>query len=264
MFQMSEITCRTALNPSKIPGADWCLNPYRGCSHACVYCYAGCLAQKRGEGENWGSFVQVKMNFDERLVAQVRRPKRGTVLLSTVTDAYQVAEERYGLTARCLTVLGFSDLRVSILTKSDLVLRDLALLRSLPETVVGFSITTVDDGLAALLEPGAPSPSRRLAALRDLAHAGIRTWVFVAPVIPGLNDAPEDLIAIYRAARAAGASEVEFDPFNFYPLAVRQVRELIDRCRPGHRTAFEKACREPGAFRRSMRQSLPAETLRFV
>ncbi|HUW65228.1 MAG TPA: radical SAM protein [Spirochaetia bacterium] len=259
MYRLSETTCRTALNPSKIPGADWCLNPYRGCSHACVYCYAGCLAQKRGSGEKWGSFVEARTNFVERLAAQVRRPKRGTVLLSSVTDAYQVAEERYGLTARCLTVLGFSDLRVSILTKSDLVLRDLALLRSLPEAVVGFSITTVDDDLAVLLEPGAPPPSRRLAALRSLARAGIRTWVFVAPVIPGLNDAPEDLVKVSRAARAAGALEVEFDPFNFYPLAVSQVRELINRHLPGQSGAFEKACRDPAAFRRGVRQDLPAE-----
>lgn len=264
MFRVAETTCRTALNPSKIPGADWCLNPYRGCSHACVYCYAACLARKRGETQNWGSFVEARTNFVERLITQVRRPKQGTVLLSTVTDPYQVAEERYGLTARCLTVLALTDLGVSILTKSDLVLRDVAPLRALPRALVGFSITTVDDDLAALLEPGAPPPSNRLAALGELARAGIATWVFVAPVIPGLTDAPEDLAKVFRAARAAGAREVELDPFNFYPSAVSQVRELIDRWRPGHKAAFANACRDPGAFRRSVRQSLPARIRRSL
>jgi DNA repair photolyase len=143
-----------------------------------------------------------------------------------------------------------------------LVLRDLAALKALPEAVVGFSLTTADDGLAAVLEPGAPSPSRRLAALRALARAGIRTWVFVAPVIPGLKDTPEELAKVFRAARTAGAREVELDPFNFYPSAVSQVRRLLDR--PDQKTAFENACRDPGAFRRSVRQRLPGQVRRCL
>ncbi len=257
---ISETTCRTALNPSQIPGADWCLNPYRGCSHACVDCYAGSLARKRGETREWGSFVEARTNIQDRLIVQVKRPKQGTVLLSTLTDAYQAAEARYGLTARCLSVLAFTELGVSVLTKSDLVRRDLPLLKALKGAVVGFSLTTADDSLAELLEPGAPPPSRRLSALRDLAQAGIRTWVFVAPVIPGLTDAPEELAKIFRAARAAGARAVELDPFNFYPAAVSRVRELIHR--PDQRAAFESACRDPKAFRRSVRQTLSAEIRR--
>jgi len=251
---VAETHCRTALNPSRIPGAQWCLNPYRGCGHACVYCYAGCLAVGRGETRTWGSFVEVRTNFVERLVPQLRRSPRGTVLLSTLTDPYQAAEGHWGLTARCLTVLAPAGLAVSVLTKSDLVLRDVALLRALPRAAVGFSLTTVDDGLASLLEPGAPSPSRRLAALRELARAGVPTWVFVAPVIPGVNDAAESLARIVQAARVAGTRDVAFDPFNFYPSAVSRVRALIDR--PAERAVFDRACRNPAAWRRELRRSV--------
>ncbi|WP_258359639.1 SPL family radical SAM protein [Moorella sulfitireducens] len=257
MFKLYESTCRSALNPSRIPGISYCLNPYTGCSHGCIYCYAGCMARFRGRQEKWGTFVQVKTNFVEVLAGQLRRPKKGKVMLASVTDAYQVIESKYGLTRGCLELLSRSGLEVSILTKSDLVLRDAGFLKAMPAAEVGFTITTLDDRLARLLEPGAPPPSRRLAALEKLSAAGIKTWVFVAPVIPGLTDAPEDLAAITKAAAGAGAQEVDFDPLNFYPAAVSSIRELISRYWPEAKGAFEHACRDPRAYRQWLRRFIP-------
>ncbi|BCV22540.1 MULTISPECIES: SPL family radical SAM protein [Neomoorella] len=254
MFKLYETACRSALNRSRIPGLDYCLNPYTGCSHGCIYCYASCMARFSGRREKWGSFVQVKTNFVEVLAAQLRRPKKGKVMLASVTDAYQAIERKYSLTRRCLELLTRSGLEASILTKSDLVLRDVELLKAMPHTEVGFTITTLDDKLAGVLEPGAPSTSRRLAALEKLAGAGIRTWVFVAPVIPGLTDAPEDLTAITKAATRAGAQEVDFDPLNFYPAAVSIIRELISRYWPRAKSAFDHACRHPAAYRQLLRE----------
>ncbi|GAF26935.1 DNA repair photolyase [Moorella thermoacetica Y72] len=253
VFKIYETACRSALNRSRIPGIDYCLNPYTGCSHRCIYCYASCMARFNGHQEKWGSFVQVKTNFIEVLAAQLRRPKKGKVMLASVTDAYQAIERKYGLTQRCLELLTASGLEVSILTKSDLVLRDAELLKAMPAEV-GFTITTLDDKLARLLEPGAPLPSRRLAALEKLARAGIRTWIFVAPVIPGLTDAPEDLAAITKAATRAGAQEVDFDPLNFYPAAVSGIRELISRYWPRAKSAFDHACRHPAAYRQLLKE----------
>ncbi|MEW8959668.1 MAG: radical SAM protein [Moorella sp. (in: firmicutes)] len=252
MFKLYETTCSSALNRSRIPGIDYCLNPYTGCSHGCVYCYAACMARFRGRDERWGSFVEVKTNFLEVLAGQLRRPKGGRVMLSSVTDAYQVIERKYRLTRRCLELLSRSNLAVSILTKSDIIVDDLDLLRAMPAVSVGFTITTLDDGLARQLEPGAPPPSRRLAALKKLASSGIKTWVFVAPVIPGLNDAPEELAALARKALGAGAREVEFDPMNFYPAAVAGVKKTIARYRPQGLAAFAGACSDPVAYRQKL------------
>lgn len=249
MFKLYETTCRSALNRSKIPGMDYCLNPYTGCSHGCIYCYASCVIRFKGIKERWGSFVLVKTNFIVRLEAQLKRPKQGVVMLSSVTDPYQIVERRYGLTRSCLRLLAATGLKPSILTKSDLVTRDLDLLREIPGAEVGFTITTIDDRLARLLEPGAPPPSRRLAALEKLAAAGIPTWVFVAPVIPGLTDAPEDLEAVVKEAKRAGAGEVHFDPLNFYPSAVANLKSLLDKHWPHLKTTFENAARIPNAFK---------------
>ncbi|WP_406676615.1 SPL family radical SAM protein [Moorella sp. ACPs] len=257
MFKLYETACRSALNRSRIPGLDYCLNPYTGCSHGCIYCYASCMARFRGRRERWGAFVQVKTNFVEVLAAQLRRPKKGKVMLASVTDAYQAVERKYGLTRRCLELLTRSGLEVSILTKSDLVIRDAGFLKAMPAAEVGFTITTLNDRLARLLEPGAPSPSRRLAALEKLSAAGIKTWVFVAPVIPGLTDAPEDLAAITQAAARAGAQEVDFDPLNFYPAAVASIRELISRYWPRAKSVFEHACRDPAAYRQRLYRNWP-------
>lgn len=253
MFKLYETVCRSALNRSRIPGIDYCLNPYTGCSHGCIYCYASCMARFNSRGEKWGSIVQVKTNFEAVLASQLKRPKKGTVMLASVTDAYQAIEKKYGLTQSCLQLLRESGLAVSILTKSDLVLRDTGLLKAMPAAAVGFTITTLDEKLARMLEPGAPSPARRLAALESLARAGIKTWVFVAPVIPGLTDAPENLAAITKTAGNAGALEVDFDPLNFYPTAVAALKGFIARYRPRVLSTFEGACREPRAYRQRLR-----------
>jgi DNA repair photolyase len=207
-----------------------------------------------GFQDKWGSFVQVKTNFIEVLAGQLRRPKQGRVMLASVTDAYQTIEGKYGLTRRCLELLTLSRLKASILTKSDLVLRDAELLKAMPGAEVGFTITTLDDKLARLLEPGAPSPSQRLATLEKLARAGIRTWVFVAPVLPGITDDLGDLKAITKAARMAGAQEVDFDPLNFYPTAVAGIKSFIARYRPRSKTAFYHACRDPVAYRQQLKE----------
>jgi len=206
-----------------------------------------------GVQEEWGSFVGVKRNFVEVLARQLRRPKKGTVMLASVTDAYQPPEAEYRLTRSCLVLLSRSSLQVSILTKSDLVTRDIDLLRAMPSAEVGFTVTTLHDRLAGLLEPGAVPPSRRFQALERLARSGVRTWVFVAPVIPGLTDSPEHLSSLARTARAAGALKVDFDPLNFYPPAAARLRALIARCHPRGMAAFEQACRDPSAYRQRLR-----------
>jgi DNA repair photolyase len=245
--------CRTALSRCAIPGMDYCLNPYTGCTHACAYCYASFMKRFCGIEDKWGSFVQVKVNFADRLASQLRRARPGRVTLSSVTDPYQPVEQRYQLTRSCLNLLADSEMSVSILTKSDLVLRDLPLLKQLPGVDVGFTITTADPEVAHLLEPGAPEPERRFAALAALAEAGIDTWIFIAPVIPGIGDTEANLASILKRAAQSGVREVDYDPLNFYPTAVSNLNALFRRRWPGLLSGFQAACADPGAYHDRLR-----------
>lgn len=194
-----EIRAKSILTKSNIPGADFCVNPYVGCAHGCRYCYARFMKRFTGHDEPWGEFVDVRVNAVEllhkRLVSM--RDQGGLVLVGTVTDAYQPLERKYELTRGILRELAASSFDVTVLTKSDVVVRDVDVLADFERCEVEFSITGVDERVAAALEPGAASPARRLAALRKLHEAGVATRVFVSPILPGLTD----LRAVFEAVR---------------------------------------------------------------
>jgi DNA repair photolyase len=200
-----------ARNQSPDVGFDVSLNPYRGCEHGCVYCYARPTHEYLGlsAGLDFEREIFVKRGapalLREALAAPSWTPE--TIALSGVTDPYQPLERRERVTRRCLEVLAEHRQPVSLITKNHLVTRDLDLLQELARygaVAVTLSITTLDDELRASMEPRTSSPSRRLAAIRTLAGAGVPVGVNVAPVIPGLTD-PE-IPAILQAAAEAGAS----------------------------------------------------------
>lgn len=257
LLEITEKECSSALNRSGIPGVDYCLNPYTGCSHGCVYCYASFMKRFCGIEKRWGSFVQVKVNFGDKLGRQLMRLKSGCVMLSSVTDPYQPVEEKYGLTRKSLELLADTGFSVSILTKSDLVLRDLDILKAITDIEIGFTITTADSTTAdrekaRLLEPGAVEPSRRFRALARLAEAGLETWVFIAPVIPGVTDSEMNLARILEEAARAGVRRVEYDPLNFYPTAVANLRYLIQTHWPRSLSQFQAACNDRHTFKNQL------------
>ncbi len=186
-MHITETTVKTALVRSRIPGVEFVINPYTGCGHGCRYCYAVFMRKYSREHQSaaWGSFVEVKTNIVEVLRRELAgKRKTGTAMLSSVCDPYQPAEREYGLTRGCVEALRDHGWGISILTRSPLVTRDIDLLKSCIDVSVGFSIPTDDDRVRACLEPAAPSIDARLAALRQVHQAGIRTWVFVAPLLP--------------------------------------------------------------------------------
>lgn len=220
------VTCRTALNPTGIPGYRYCLNPYVGCTHGCRYCYAVFMKRFREREEAWGTFVDIKINLPEVLRRQLgaRKAPAGKVLLGTVTDPYQPIERKACIVRSCLEMLAdYPLLEIDVLTKSDLVVRDLSLLLRLKKCRVGFTITTPDDRVARILEPGASPPSARLAALGQLRRAGLSGWVFVAPLLPGIGDAEETLTGLLQECQNAGAQQVYVDALNPYPSVVRRL-----------------------------------------
>ncbi|MDW7727928.1 MAG: radical SAM protein [Candidatus Methanoperedens sp.] len=183
---IKETRIKTALSPSKLPGLDYALNPYRGCAHACIYCYAPSVL--RWDEGKWGEIVEVKVNLPRILSKTLRTSKKGVVGLGTVTDPYQPAEEKYEITRRCLELLKMHEFPVCIQTKSSLVLRDIDMLRKFSNIEVGITLTSHDDRVREKLEPGASPVGERLQTLHELRENGIDTWVFLGPLMPHITD----------------------------------------------------------------------------
>ncbi|OLC52523.1 MAG: hypothetical protein AUH85_17065 [Chloroflexi bacterium 13_1_40CM_4_68_4] len=190
---------------------EWSLNPYRGCTAGCAYCYAREYHAKmqRDIGRGFDSQIEVKINFAEVLRAELSSGKRhGSIALGTATDPYQAAEGRYRLTRQSLEALIDHPMPLSIVTKSAMIVRDADLLARLSErsTVrVYFSIGSVDPDVARRAEPLAPAPAKRLEGLRRLRQAGVSAGVLIAPILPGLSDSEESIEAVALAAAANGA-----------------------------------------------------------
>ncbi len=181
---IKERTARTVLSKSGIEGVDYCINPYVGCFHGCSYCYATFMKRFSGHKETWGSFVDVKINAPDVLRGQLKRAKKGNVIISSVTDAYQPVESRYKITRQCLEVLLEYQFPVSILTKAPLVMRDIDLLKQFNDIEVGITVTTDDDGIRKLFAPQAPPINARIRTLKKLQENGIATYAFIGPVLP--------------------------------------------------------------------------------
>lgn len=188
-MEIREIECRTALSHSGLSDLDYSLNPYRGCAHACIYCYAPAITY---EERPWGSFLDVKTNIAEVLAQEIKIKRRGVVGLGTVTDAYQPAEEKYRIARKCLETLAKRSWPVCIQTKSALVLRDADILKKM-NAEVGFTMTTIDDSVRMAFEPGASPIGERLSAIDKLASSGIGTFAFIGPILPYLTDRGGDL-----------------------------------------------------------------------
>lgn len=197
-------------NDSPDIGFSWSLNPYRGCTHACAYCYARPFHEYlgMGAGSDFERKIVVKLASAALLEEAFRKPswKGEWVMFSGVTDCYQPLERRYGLTRACLEVCARFRNPAGIITRSPLVTRDTDLLLQLAEhdaVSVSFSIPIPDRELQRALEPGAPPPDLRFAAMKALSEAGVPVGVSVGPVIPGIND--RSIPEVLERAREAGA-----------------------------------------------------------
>lgn len=214
-------------NDSPDVGFRASLNPYRGCEHGCIYCYARPTHEYLGfsAGFDFESKIMVKEDAPELLRKELSSPKwqPQVIFMSGVTDCYQPVERKFKLTRRCLEVLAEFRNPVFIVTKNQLVTRDIDLLAELAchhAAAVWLSITTLDSDLRKVMEPRTSPPTARLAALRELAAAGIPVGVNVAPIIPGLTD--HEMPAILKAAADAGATSAGYTvvrlPYAVAPL----------------------------------------------
>ena len=189
-----EIEAKHILTKSKLPGLGYCINPYVGCQHACVYCYARFMKRFTNHEEAWGTFADVKVNAAALFEKDFKKTKPGEgAFFGSVTDCYQPLEATYQLTRSILQQIAECpecEFRPSILTKSDLVLRDMDLLKRIPGTSVGFSVALTNEKSRQLFEPCGSPIKQRIAALQELHEAGIETYAFLGPILPGITDLP--------------------------------------------------------------------------
>ncbi len=242
-----EVEAKTILNRVRGRSFSWSVSPYRGCTHACVYCFARATHAFLGldAGDDFEHEIFVKMNAPALLRQELRRPAmRGEPLVfGTVSDPYQPAEARYRLTRQLLHVAGEAGNPVVITTKSSLITRDLPLLAALAESpgcAVNITITTLDTAIARKLEPRTPNPAMRLQTIARLADAGIPVGVLLAPVLPGITDRPGEIEQLVAAVAARGASYLVADPLRIDDGFAAPLLAAIGRDFPAQRRLYER------------------------
>jgi DNA repair photolyase len=240
-----ETVCKSILNSCAI--GDYSLNCYTGCAHGCVYCYARYMQRFHPHDEAWGRFVDVKVNAVETLKRQLRRAEPGEVFVSSACDAWQPIEAERRLTRRCCELLLEHGFPLSLLTKSDLVLRDLDLFTG-RQVNVGVTITTLDPRLRALWEPGAASAAQRLRVIEEARKRGLTTSIMFGPLLPFLSDDPASLDAMFQRAAELDVDRILVDAMNPRPRVWPAVSQLLrerfpDLLEPYRRILFDARSR---------------------
>jgi len=237
---IKEINCKTAISKCKFPDGGWAINPYIGCSHGCIYCYARFMKKFTKHTERWGDFVDVKINMPEILSKEIKkeRYKNGNIYVGTVTDPYQPLEEKYKITRKVLEILSEYPYPVSILTKSDLVLRDIDILKRFKNVDVNFTLNTLDEDWKNLVEPNSPPIENRILAISKLKEENIKVYAMMGPFWPFFSDA-EELIKTFKVL---GIEEIYTESFNtiggtftevedrmaqYYPNILPRMKEIL-------------------------------------
>jgi DNA repair photolyase len=248
-MRINEIEAKSMLVKSKLPASDYVVNPYTGCSFGCAYCYASFMGRLVGQPIGaWGDFLSVKTNAVEvfrRDLARLPSSKRNaTILLSSVTDAWQGPEKKYRLARGILEILRDTTYTgsVNILTKSPLILRDVDVIAALPRKQVGVTVTTTDDDVGRFIEASAPLASDRLRALAGLNAAGIPTYAFVGPLLPHYRFRSDLLEQLFEALKDAGTTTIFAEHLNTSRYILRRIEPLLTRADPEIRAAYESAC----------------------
>lgn len=259
-----EVLAKSALNhvaetSNMMPG-EWTINPYRGCTHACAYCYARPTHDHLGLGlgADFERQIVVKTNIAEVLRSELgrKRTRPQRVSLGTNTDPYQRAEGRYGLMPGIIDVLAEARMPFSILTKGTLIRRDIDRLARAAEHVkveLGMSISILDDELQHSLEPGTPSASARIETVRAIRAAGLDCTVFVAPILPWLTDGADQLDALIGALADAGATSILPTPLYLLPGVKQLFFDWLRQTHPelvvGYTRLYAAGTRAPQGYR---------------
>lgn len=235
-MEIKEIQAKSILTKTNLKNADfdYSVNPYIGCRFGCVYCYASFMGRFVGKKvSDWGNYVFAKINAPELLTKEIKKLKEKgkdkVIWFSSVTDPYQGIEVKYQLTRKCLEVLadyGFAG-SVGILTKSDLIMRDIDIFKRLPDVDLGLTITSTDDIVSRFFEKFAPPVSVRLKALKTLRGLGFRTYAFLGPLLPHVLAGEHTLEKLFAAVADTGNKEIYVEYLNLGPYILGRLQHEL-------------------------------------
>jgi len=226
-MKIKEIKAKSIIVKTCLPEGDFVINPYTGCMHGCKYCYARFMKRFTGHTEPWGSFVDIKINAPDLVPTNTNKYKNKFITIGSVTDPYQPIEKEYKITQKILEKLIPLQPHLDIMTKSDLVVRDIDLFKQFKNCIVAISLSVLDDKTRTELEPLASSINKRIKALKDLHRAGIKTALFISPIFPRITDW-KSLIQKTKSF----VDEFWLENLNLYPSIRREVYTFLEKNGP--------------------------------
>ncbi len=227
MMKIKEIKAKSIIIKSGLPEGDFVINPYTGCMHGCKYCYARLMKRFTGHTEPWGSFVDVKINAPDLIPEDTNKYKNKSIAISSVTDPYQPIERKYKLTRKILEKLIPLQPHLDLLTKSDLVIRDIDLFKQFKDCIIALSFSVLDEKIRKELEPLASSVDKRINALKELHKTGIHTALFISPILPEITDWK----ALINETKSF-VDEYWFENLNLYPSIKEEVYRFLRKNKP--------------------------------
>lgn len=254
-----EIKAKSILSKTGLPDCDFVVNPYIGCRFGCKYCYAAFVGRFTHPNEEWGSYVDVKINAPELLKKELfnklkgkKKAVIGKLFFSSVTDPYQGLEAKYQLTRKCLQVLVDVDYqgKVGILTKSSLVTRDIDLFQKLKNAEVGLTVTSTGDPISKYLETYATPHEERIKTLKQLHEAGIKTYAFVGPLLPHFVWMEKEMEELLRQLKAAGVGYIYLEHINLSKYIRDRLFDYLKMDYPGELARFKEA--QSGEYRKML------------
>jgi DNA repair photolyase len=244
-MKITKKEAKSILTPSKLPGSDYVVNPYSGCAFGCVYCYADFTRRFTGHmDDKWGEYVDIKINTPEIFARELqnlskkiikknefKEGDKAVIFFGSVTDPYQGVEAQFQLTRKCLEIISKdlikNDIKVSLLTKSPLVTRDIDIFKKIPNLEVGMTITSTDDVVSKMFESCAPPSSLRLKALKELNKEGINTYAFVGPLLPHFVANQESLDKLFKNIKESETDMVWVEHINLKGKKMNRLMELV-------------------------------------
>ncbi|MCT4552362.1 MAG: radical SAM protein [Alphaproteobacteria bacterium] len=233
-MKIKEIEAKNILTKSNLGDMDYAINPYVGCAFACEYCYAIFMSKFSGERmEDWGNYVHVKKNAPDLLRQKLfkMKDKHSSIFISSVTDAWQYVERKYEITRELLKILARDEYpgEITCHTKSPLIERDLDIIKTLPNVVVGITITSSEDSVSGFLEARAPKVSERLKTLKKFNENGIRTYAFIGPLLPHFYSRRDELDEVFKAIKNSGTNNIYVERLNFSNYISRRLKPVLDK-----------------------------------
>jgi DNA repair photolyase len=225
-MKINETHTKCIITKSKLPDADFVINPYVGCQHGCIYCYADFMKRFTGHtGEKWGEFIDVKINSADTIKEHKFFDK--TLLIGSVTDPYQQAEKKYEITRQVLVKLIAYQPKIEILTKSGLILRDIEILKKFKNLRIGVSLNSLDPNVTKILEPFAATPKARIRILKELKAANIKSYLFISPIFPYITDY-HDIIDCVKEY----VCDISFENLNIRANNKIEIFNFIEKTKP--------------------------------